>query len=296
MINEQGTPIAVVDLPPTPAPIELLPPAWDGASRINILFIGLDYRDWIANKVHLLRHHDPITVDPLTKSAGMLSITGYVGEHTWSGIQPYQRHTPAKPAIPRQEDRVSKTVEKFYRCSGALLCQVDFGTFTDFIDCKGDRVNVSKTRIEPVGPGYDPLRCHAGMIVVLIDGNANTSWVQIEFQPARRVPAGSANSVRADGLDGLPIVAGHEKATPTAVQVARIDTTIGVDTEDIRPSPKNPNMVMVKCCGLVHMDGNRALAFARTRKTEGGDVDRAHRQQSVIEHSAEVFNVEIFLI
>src|SRR5512143_2167884 len=50
VVNEQGTAI-VGTIPPTPitAP-EVLPPAWDGASRINILFIGLDYRDWQANE------------------------------------------------------------------------------------------------------------------------------------------------------------------------------------------------------------------------------------------------------
>src|SRR5688572_16236380 len=44
-VNAQGTPIA--ELPPTPMvlPEAALPPAWDGASRINILFIGLDARD-----------------------------------------------------------------------------------------------------------------------------------------------------------------------------------------------------------------------------------------------------------
>jgi LCP family protein required for cell wall assembly len=34
--------------------------------------------------------------------------------------------------------------------------------------------------------------------------------------------------------------------------------------------------------GYKHIDGQRALAFARTRKTQGGDVDRAKRQQQVI--------------
>ena len=304
MINEQGTPIAAVDLPPTPVPIELLPPAWDGASRINILFIGLDYRDWITNEGPP-RSDTMIlfTVDPLTKSAGMLSIprdmwvnipgVGYSRINTAYSSGEANQFPGGGPGL------AMKTVENFIGVPVHYYAQVDFGTFTDFIDYIGGiDVNVEQDLVlDLVGPGYDPL----GVLqrndpVVLIGRNANASWVQIEF-PTSPDGAGwiKANSVRADGLDGLPIVAGHEKATPTAVQVARIDTTIGVDTEDIRPSPKNPNMVMVKCCGLVHMDGNRALAFARTRKTEGGDVDRAHRQQSVIEAiQRKVFNVEIF--
>ncbi|MDO8754695.1 MAG: LCP family protein, partial [Anaerolineales bacterium] len=75
--NPEGTPIALEDLPPTPmvAPESALPPAWDGASRINILFIGLDARDWAANQGPP-RSDTMIlfTIDPLTKTAGMLSI------------------------------------------------------------------------------------------------------------------------------------------------------------------------------------------------------------------------------
>ncbi len=76
-INEQGTPIAPVeDLPPAISiPASNLPPAWDGASRITVLIIGLDYRDYVANEgpprsdTMML-----LTIDPLTKTAGMLSI------------------------------------------------------------------------------------------------------------------------------------------------------------------------------------------------------------------------------
>src|ERR1700752_721217 len=76
-INEQGTPLApVVDLTPAVSiPESNLPPAWDGASRITVLLIGLDYRDYIANEgpprsdTMLL-----LTIDPLTKTGGMLLI------------------------------------------------------------------------------------------------------------------------------------------------------------------------------------------------------------------------------
>src|SRR5512134_117106 len=48
-----GTPVADVEdlpAPPVAIPDSNLPPAWDGASRINILLIGLDYRDLVANQ------------------------------------------------------------------------------------------------------------------------------------------------------------------------------------------------------------------------------------------------------
>ncbi|NOH04393.1 MAG: hypothetical protein HND47_21665 [Chloroflexi bacterium] len=50
-VNPEGTPISEV-LPPAPdaIPEAAPPPAWDGASRINILFIGLDARDLEVNQ------------------------------------------------------------------------------------------------------------------------------------------------------------------------------------------------------------------------------------------------------
>jgi hypothetical protein len=77
VIGSDGTAIPnVTELPPPiTVPESDLPPAWDGASRITILIIGLDYRDWIADEgpprsdTMIL-----LTIDPLTKSAGMLSI------------------------------------------------------------------------------------------------------------------------------------------------------------------------------------------------------------------------------
>ena len=74
-LNDQGTPVPNMEELPTPIVIPEtsdLPPAWDGASRITILIIGLDYRDWLANEgpprsdTMIL-----LTIDPLTKTAGM---------------------------------------------------------------------------------------------------------------------------------------------------------------------------------------------------------------------------------
>ncbi|HEY6073428.1 MAG TPA: LCP family protein, partial [Anaerolineales bacterium] len=72
-VNEQGTPVALPPTPETAPDVEL--PSWDGASRVNILFIGLDYRDYIANEGPP-RSDSMIlfTIDPLSKTAGMVSI------------------------------------------------------------------------------------------------------------------------------------------------------------------------------------------------------------------------------
>src|SRR5829696_5583360 len=69
--NAEGTPVAEGEEPPPPVaiPESNLPPAWDGASRINILLIGLDYRDWVAGE-GAPRSDTMIilTVDPVAKT------------------------------------------------------------------------------------------------------------------------------------------------------------------------------------------------------------------------------------
>src|SRR5512141_2127297 len=45
--NPEGTPIATVPVDSTPEIVapEAPPPTWDGGSRVNVLFIGIDARD-----------------------------------------------------------------------------------------------------------------------------------------------------------------------------------------------------------------------------------------------------------
>ncbi|MDD2922070.1 MAG: LCP family protein, partial [Anaerolineales bacterium] len=193
------------DAPPTPEvlPEAALPPAWDGASRINILFFGLDYRDWEAGQGPP-RSDTMIlfTVDPVTKQAGMLSIP----RDMWVNIPGfgYGRINMAYPdgegaKLPGGGAGLAmKTVEQFIGVPVHYYAQVDFNTFAEFIDYIGGvDVWVEETlRLDPVGPGQDKFK--------------------------------------------------------------------------------------VNCCGYRHMNGWRTLAYARTRKTKDGDIDRAHRQQLVI--------------
>jgi LCP family protein required for cell wall assembly len=48
------------------------------------------------------------------------------------------------------------------------------------------------------------------------------------------------------------------------------------------PAGTGLDHIVITCCGIRHLQGPQALAYARTRHTEGGDVDRAKRQQKVI--------------
>jgi len=205
-----GTPVAALVAPPTPAasvPESDLPPAWDGASRINILIIGLDYRDYLANDgPPRTDTMIVLTVDPLTKTAGMLSIP----RDMWVNIPGfgYSRINTAYPSgegskLPGGGPELArKTVEQFIGVPIQYYAQIDFGAFVQFIDLIGgiDVHNIENLRLDPIGNGKDK--------------------------------------------------------------------------------------IILTCCGMRHLNGKAALAFARCRDIEqgckDGDVGRAKRQQQVI--------------
>jgi len=213
---KDGTPAP--GAPPTPQASvpEAPPPTWDGASRINILFFGLDYRDWEANQGPPRSDTMIVfTIDPITKKAGMLSIP----RDMWVNV-PGFGHGRINMAYPEGEGAklpgggaglALKTVEQFLGVPVHYYVQVDFTAFVDFIDYIGgvDPWVEETLRLDPIGPGKDKF--------------------------------------------------------------------------------------VVNCCGYRHMNGWRTLAYARTRKTQNGDVDRAHRQQLVIYAiQKKVFSPEMF--
>lgn len=205
VLTNDGTPVpSVEDLPPPiSVPQSNLPPAWDGASRVTVLIIGLDYRDWEAN-LGAPRSDTMIllTVDPLTKTAGMLSIPrdmwvnipgfGYSRINTAYSSGEGSKLPGGGPELAR------KTVEQFIGVPIQYYAQVDFYTFVEFIDLIGgiDVYNDEELRLDPVGMGTDKIK--------------------------------------------------------------------------------------LTCCGMRHLKGVPALAYARYRKGDGGDIDRAKRQQKVI--------------
>lgn len=197
-VNEQGTP-----LPPNPNAPSSQPTltAWDGAGRVTVLLIGLDYRDWSAGEKY--SRSDTmilLTLDPLTKTAGMLSIP----RDMWVAI-PGFKHGKINTAYYLGESYhlpgggpglAVKTVEQFLGVPINYYAQIDFGAFIRFIDeIGGVKIDVPyKIKVDPLG-----------------DNNTKT------LKP---------------GVQTLP--------------------------------------------------GDLALAYARNRYTEGGDFDRAQRQQQVI--------------
>jgi LCP family protein required for cell wall assembly len=203
LTNSEGAPVPGPETLPDPViiPASDLPPAWDGASRITVLIIGLDARDTDTSAP---RSDTMIllTIDPLTKTAGMLSVPrdmwvnipgfGYSRINTAYSSGEGNKLPGGGPELAR------KTVEQFIGVPVQYYAQVDFNTFVQFIDRIGgvDINNEEDLRLDPVGGGTDKIR--------------------------------------------------------------------------------------LTCCGMRHLAGTTALAYARHRKTGEGDFSRAQRQQKLI--------------
>ncbi len=216
-VNPLETPVLVGDTKVPPPTATLEPPAveeteyltWDGASRINILFVGFRGGEpgqgdcpFCTDTLILL------TVDPVTKTAGMLSIPrdmwvnipgfGYSRINTAWTLGRGSRLPGGGPEL------TMKTVAHFIGVPVDYYVQVDFDTFVDMIDLIGgvDVYNEETIVLDPAAHGKD--------------------------------------------------------------------------------YPK----VRVTCCGMRHLNGRVALAYARCRHVEqgcsDGDIGRARRQQKVI--------------
>jgi LCP family protein required for cell wall assembly len=214
MTNLPG--ISVRDATPTPRPGSTSVPAfqqeppvegptpepWDGAKRVTVLVMGLDYRDWAAGEgpprtdTMLL-----LTIDPVNGTAGMLSVprdlwVNIPGGFGYGRINTAYQLGEGNRLIGGGPQLAMDTVEELLGVPIDYYAQIDFSAFVRFIDeIGGVKIDVpEKIVVDPLG-----------------DNNSKT------LKPGRQT---------------LP--------------------------------------------------GDLALAYARARKTEGGDFDRAQRQQQVI--------------
>lgn len=203
-INALGTPVAIGTGEPQTLP-EIAPSLnpWDGAGRVTVLLLGLDYRDWEAS-AEASRSDTMIllTLDPQTNTAGILSIP----RDLWVAI-PGFRHGKINTAyylgdaykLPGGGPALAiKTVEALLGVPINYYAQIDFSAFVRFIDeIGGVKIDVPQD-----------------ITIDLLGTGAKT-----------------------------------KKKLKAGVQV---------------------------------LPGEWALAYARARYTEGGDFDRAFRQQQVI--------------
>ena len=204
LINSEGTPVPGAESLPPPIvaiPEGSLPPAWDGASRITILILGLDGRD-IDTSAPRSDTMILLTIDPITKTAGMLSIPrdmwvnipgfGYSRINTAYSSGEGNRLPGGGPELARL------TVEQFIGVPVQYYAQVDFNTFMQFINRIGgvDIYNEEPLLLDRIGDGRDKFK--------------------------------------------------------------------------------------LTCCGMRHLTGDMALAYARHRKDGEGDFTRSQRQQKLI--------------
>jgi LCP family protein required for cell wall assembly len=119
---------------------------WDGVSRINILFLGLDY-DWITGGSTAQRSDTMIllTIDPLSKTAGMLSIP----RDTWVYIPGFDYNKINMAYFLGQSQNMPgggpglaiQTVENLLGVPIQYYAQIDFAAFTSFInDIQGVKI------------------------------------------------------------------------------------------------------------------------------------------------------------
>lgn len=143
---------------PTLVPLEASPQPWTGNSRVTVLLMGLDYRDWVAGSgaprtdTMML-----ITIDPLTMRAGMLSIP----RDLWVEIPGFgfNRINAAYPfgeanRLPGGGPGLAvKTVESVIGVPIQYYAVVDFGAFERMIDEIGgiDVLVTERIKISPIG-------------------------------------------------------------------------------------------------------------------------------------------------
>lgn len=142
----------VVDIKPTPV-------RWDGVKRITVLLLGLDYRDWEAGDTPRSDSMMLLTVDPLSRTAGILSIPRDI----WTvipGFDYYKINTAyflgERYKLPGGGPQLAtETVENFLGVPIDYYAQIDFNAFVQFIDALGGLDMKIKTaiKVDPVGPG-----------------------------------------------------------------------------------------------------------------------------------------------
>lgn len=158
--GQVGETVANQNPPSVSSAPEPTPQPWDGASRVNLLVMGLDYRDWESGEgaprtdTMIL-----LSVDPISKTAGMLSIPRDLWVNI-PGFEPNRINTAYRLGeiykLPGGGPGLAmKTVEGLLGLKIDFYAQIDFGAFERFIDeIGGVKVDVpAKIKVDPLGDG-----------------------------------------------------------------------------------------------------------------------------------------------
>lgn len=158
---DPSNPVAALPALPGEAPGAVAtPPPWDGANRVSLLVMGLDYRDWEAGEgpprtdTMIL-----FTVNPIHRTAGILSIprdlwvnipgSGYGRINTAYQLGEAFQLPGGGPQL------AAKTVEGLLGVPIDYYAQVDFSAFVRFIDeIGGVTVKFNEPiKLDPLGTG-----------------------------------------------------------------------------------------------------------------------------------------------
>lgn len=141
-VDPESTQSGLTATPTSSIPQMEMPPPWDGASRVTVLLIGLDFRDWESgtgpprSDTMIL-----MTLDPLTMTAGVLSVP----RDLWVNIPGYGYNRINTAYAFGDGDKLPgggpglaiKTVENFLGVEINYYAQIDFLTFEEMIDTLG---------------------------------------------------------------------------------------------------------------------------------------------------------------
>jgi LCP family protein required for cell wall assembly len=141
-INNPSNPGLSTDAAPVTGPLQApdgpTPQPWDGVSRVNVLVMGLDYRDWEAGDYSRTDTMILFSLDPVSKTAGFMSVPrdmwvnipgfDYAKINTAYYLGEAYKLPGGGPALAIQ------TVENFLGIPINYYAQVDFYAFEQFID------------------------------------------------------------------------------------------------------------------------------------------------------------------
>jgi LCP family protein required for cell wall assembly len=155
--TEAATPLPGVT--PTALLLEATPQPWSSSDRINILVMGLDYRDWVSGEGPPRTDSMMlVTMDPATRTAGMLSIP----RDLWVEIPGFFEHNRINTAYFLGEANrlpgggpglAMRTVENLLGVPVPYYAVIDFSAFERMIDEIGGIEILVRERIKvsPLG-------------------------------------------------------------------------------------------------------------------------------------------------
>jgi LCP family protein required for cell wall assembly len=121
---------------------DITPVEWDGVSRVNVLIMGLDYRDWESGESAARTDSMMVlTIDRASMTAGLLSIP----RDLWVNVPGFEQNKINTAYFLGESNNMpgggpalaTQTVEEFLGIDIHFYAQIDFYTFVQFVDFIG---------------------------------------------------------------------------------------------------------------------------------------------------------------